>query len=51
MVMVDGVHISSLYLAELDKAIDARPHHVEYISGASGSITVEHVKLDTNEAN
>ncbi|MBS1850810.1 MAG: DUF190 domain-containing protein [Acidobacteria bacterium] len=51
MVMVDGVHISSLYLSELDKAIDARPHHVEYISGSNGPLPVEHVELDATERN
>jgi PII-like signaling protein len=49
MVMVDGIHISSLYLSELDKAIDARPHHVEYISGSNVPLSVDHVELDTTE--
>lgn len=51
MVMVDGVHISNLYLAELDDAIDARPHHVEYVPGSQGPIAVEHVELDARERN
>jgi PII-like signaling protein len=51
LVMVDGVHISNLYLAELDDAIDVRPHHVEYVSGAIVPLAVEHVEMDTSEAN
>jgi PII-like signaling protein len=51
MVMVDGVHISNLYLAELDDAIDVRPHHVEYLSGGNGPLAVEHVEMDASEAN
>jgi PII-like signaling protein len=51
MVMVDGVHISNLYLAELDEAIDARPHHVEYLSGVQEPIAVEHVEQDATESN
>jgi PII-like signaling protein len=51
MVMVDGVHISNLYLAELDDAIDVRPHHVEYVSGAIVPLAVEHVEMDASEAN
>jgi len=51
MVMVDGVHISNLYLAELDDAIDARPHHVEYVSGVQEPLAVERVELDTTDSN
>jgi PII-like signaling protein len=51
MVMVDGVHISSLYLAEMDEAIEARPHVVEYVDGAPAPLAVEHVRLDVNESN
>jgi PII-like signaling protein len=51
MVMVDGVHISSLYLAEMDEAIEARPHVVEYVDGAHVPLAVEHVQLDVSESN
>jgi hypothetical protein len=51
MVMVDGVHISNLYLAEMDEAIEARPHVVEYVDGAQVPLTVEHVRLDVSESN
>jgi len=49
LVMVDGVHISSLYLAELDQSVENRPHSVEYITGASASVKVEHVNVDDAE--
>lgn len=51
LVMVDGVHISNLYLAEMDEAIDARPHVVEYVDGAKVPLAVEHVQLDVSESN
>jgi PII-like signaling protein len=51
MVMVDGVHISNLYLAEMDEAIDAQPHVVEYVDGAPRPLAVEHVQIDTPEPN
>jgi PII-like signaling protein len=51
MVMVDGVHISSLYLADMDEAIEARPHTVEYVDGAQVPLAVEHVQLDATESN
>jgi len=51
MVMVDGVHISSLYLADMDEAIEARPHVVEYVDGAQSPLPVEHVRLDVTESN
>ena len=33
LVMVDGVHISSLHLAELEESVEHKPHSVEYITG------------------
>ena len=38
------------YLANIDKAIQSREHHVEYVSG-SIPVAVEHVKLDESERN
>jgi PII-like signaling protein len=46
LVMVDGVHISSLYLAELEESVEHRPHSVEYITGGDVSVKVEHVEID-----
>lgn len=45
MVMVDGVHISSLYIAELEHGVKEKEHTVEYITGGSESIRVNHVQL------
>jgi PII-like signaling protein len=50
LVMVDGVHISDLYLADMDDAIQSRAHHVEYVTG-SVPVAVEHVQLDELESN
>jgi PII-like signaling protein len=46
LVMVDGVHISSLHLAELEESVEHRPHSVEYITGGDVSVKVEHVEID-----
>ena len=46
LVMVDGVHISSLHLAELEQSVENKPHSVEYITGGDVSLKVEHVELD-----
>lgn len=51
MVMVDGVQISSLFLAQMDEAIETRPHVVEYVDGSQVPLAVEHVQLDTSESN
>ncbi len=51
LVMVDGVHISSLHLAELDESAEHRPHSVEYITGGDVPLKVEHVDVgETEEA-
>ena len=49
MVMVDGVHISNLYLAEIDEAIEGLPHVVEYVDGTTGPLAVEHVRGDAQK--
>ena len=46
LVMVDGVHISSLHLAELEESVEYKPHSVEYITGGDVSVKVEHVEID-----
>jgi PII-like signaling protein len=46
LVMVDGVHISSLHLAQLDESIEQKPHSVEYITGGDVSVKVEHVDIE-----
>jgi PII-like signaling protein len=46
LVMVDGVHISSLHIAELDESVEHKPHSVEYITGGEVSVKVEHVEID-----
>jgi PII-like signaling protein len=45
LVLVDGVHISNLFLSEVEANIEAHPHSVEYIRGADGSteVRIEHV--------
>jgi PII-like signaling protein len=48
LVMVDGVHISNLSLPEIDNAIKAGPHHVEYMSGTV-EVSVDHVTMDVTE--
>lgn len=52
LVMVDGVHISDLYLAEVEETIERKPHSVEYIRGTDGEteIQLEHVDAE-DEAN
>lgn len=48
LVLVDGVHISDLFLAEVEETIERHPHSVEYIRGVDGDteITVEHVDVE-----
>jgi PII-like signaling protein len=46
LVMVDGVHISSLHLAEVDAAVEHHPHSVEYITDGDVPLTVAHVEAD-----
>jgi PII-like signaling protein len=43
MVMVDGIHISHLHLAEVDEAVEHRPHSVEYITAGDVPLQVDHV--------
>lgn len=51
LVMVDGVHISSLHLSQVDEAVEHRPHSVEYITGGDVPLRVERVEADeTGEA-
>jgi PII-like signaling protein len=52
LVMVDGMHISSLNLAEIDSAMEHRPHSVEYITGGDVAVKVDHIVAedDANEA-
>ncbi len=49
LVMMDGVHISSLHLAELDESDEHKPHSVEYITGGDVPLKVEHVEVDEIE--
>lgn len=46
LVMVDGVHISSLHLTAVDEAVEHGPHSVEYITGGDVSVKVEHVQVN-----
>jgi hypothetical protein len=48
--MVEGMHISSLHLAEIDTAMENRPHSVEYITGGDVSVEVDHIVAE-DEAN
>jgi PII-like signaling protein len=52
LVMVDGVHIASLQLSEVDKALEHQPHSVEYITGGGLPLKIEHVEAEetTEEA-
>jgi PII-like signaling protein len=51
LVTVDGVHISSLQLSEIDNAVEHHPHSVEYITGGDVPLKVEHVQVeDASEA-
>jgi PII-like signaling protein len=51
LVMVDGVHISDLYLAEVEESIERKPHSVEYIRRTDGEteVELEHVDVDEKE--
>jgi len=50
LVMVDGVHISDLYLAEVEQSIERKPHSVEYIRGTDGETEIELEHVDADEA-
>jgi PII-like signaling protein len=49
LVMVDGVHISSLHLAEFGDSLEHKPHSVEYITGGDVPLKVEHIEADGAE--
>ena len=51
LVLVDGVHISNLFLAEVEQSIEKHAHSVEYIRGIDGEteIEVEHVDAEEDE--
>jgi PII-like signaling protein len=48
LLMVDGIHISPLYLSEMENALRDEPHHVEYVTEGRVTLPVETVSL--NEA-
>lgn len=45
LMMLEGVHISSMYLDEAEMPLDQYPHSVEYISAGDSEIRVEHVQV------
>jgi PII-like signaling protein len=45
LIMLEGVHISAMYLDEAENTIDQYPHSVEYISAGDSEIRVEHVQI------
>jgi PII-like signaling protein len=47
MVMMDGVHVSSLYIADLEQHGETKEHTVEYITGGSEAVRVEHVQMES----
>jgi len=49
LVLVDGVHISDLFLAEVEQSIENHPHSVEYIRGIDGETELEVDHVDTEE--
>lgn len=49
LVMVDGIHISNLTLSQIDRAVEHRPHSVEYITGGEMPLAVEHVEAEEVE--
>lgn len=49
LVMVDGIHISSLHLAEIDEAVEHQPHSVEYITDGAVPLTVEHIQAEAED--
>lgn len=47
LVLVDGVHISDLFLAEIEETIERHPHSVEYVRGIDDTeLQVEHVDAE-----
>lgn len=51
LVLVDGMHISDLFLAEVEESIEKHHHSVEYIRGIDGEteIEVDHVDAEEEE--
>lgn len=51
MVLVDGVHISDLFLSDIEESIEKKPHSVEYIRGVDGQteVAVEHVDAEDED--
>jgi PII-like signaling protein len=45
LIMLEGVHISSMYLDEAEEVLDQYPHLVEYLSAGDSEIRVEHVQI------
>ena len=45
LVMLEGVHISSLSLDDAEIAVEQYPHSVEYLSAGDSEIRVEHVEI------
>lgn len=50
LVIVDGVHISDLYLTEIENSIENKPHSVEYIRGVDGKTEIEVEHIDAQES-
>lgn len=49
LVLVDGVHISNLFLAEVEESIEKHAHSVEYIRGIDGETEIEVERVDAEE--
>lgn len=49
LVLVDGVHISDLFFAELEQTIETHPHSVEYIRGIDGETELEIDHVDAED--
>jgi PII-like signaling protein len=49
LVLVDGVHISDLFLQEVEESIDKHTHSVEYIRGNDGKTAIEVELVDGDE--
>lgn len=51
LVLVDGVHVSDLFLAEVEANIETHPHTVEYIRGINEDteLQIDHVTTDEAE--
>jgi hypothetical protein len=50
LVMVDCVHISDLYLAEVEQSMEKNPHSVEYVRGTDGETEIGLEHVDAKEA-